>query len=361
MRVWLSGVLAIVVWAAGARAENAPAPATRPTVHLLAIGDWGNGGKSQKEVARAMAGHVTAQRVAVDAMVMPGDNFYGKLADEKDKRWVRDFEAMYPVPQFGFPFYPVAGNHDYEKDKLKAELGYAKANPASRWKFAARWYRVDLPAGSDDPLVTLLMLDSNKDKLKKDWDAELKWLEYQLDKTPKLRNDGSRRWTVAVAHHPLFSNGNHGDNGVLQKSWGALFKRYGLDVFVGGHDHDLQHLEVTGWPISFVQAGGGGAGTREMRRDNRGPWSARANGFAHLEFSPEKLTVRFVDKSGKPLHAFERTGEGKVTVVQQGRTDGAPKKTWEQLKAAEARSAEEERLEAERAGKKKPKSDEDDD
>lgn len=307
-------------------ATTKPAPGS-PRVNLIAMGDWGNGGPAQKAVAQTMAAHIAARNVPFDGAVLAGDNFYGKLTSIKDKRWRTDFEAMYAAPSFAFPFFAVAGNHDLEAKKLSIEMNYARENPTSRWKFPARWYRVDLPAGSLDPLVTVLMLDSNKDKLKTDWFAELKWLGYQLETMPRLRKDGSRHWVIAVAHHPLFSNGAHGDNGVLQTTWGALFKKHGLDLFVGGHDHDLQHLEIQGWPFSFAQVGGGGATTRAMRRDNRGPFSLRANGFADLEFTPEKLTVRYIEKTGPLLHAFERTGEGKVTILKPGQiTKAAPRK-----------------------------------
>lgn len=328
----------------GLRASAQPAPTTRPAVNLIAMGDWGNGAKSQKEVAGVMSKYIASVGGSFDGAVLAGDNFYGKLSSTQDKRWKRDFEDMYaPAAGFAFPFYAVAGNHDLEAKKLSIEMGYARENPQSRWKFPARWYRVDLPAGSADPMVTVLMLDSNKDKLKADWAGELKWLEYQLEKTPKLRKDGSRHWVIAVAHHPLFSNGQHGDNGVLQTTWGARFKKLGLDMFVGGHDHDLQHLELDGWPMSFVQVGGGGASTREMRRDNRGPFSMRTNGFAHLAFAADKVTVQFVAKDGAILHAFDRTGEGKITVLKEGKRDAAAK---DQLKALN--------------GQGQPKSDEDD-
>ena len=59
---------------------------------------------------------------------------------------------------------------------------------------------------------------------------------------------------MCCAHHTMLSNGVHGDNGVLQKEWGALFKKYKVDFYLCGHDHDVQHLEVKDWPMSFVLA-----------------------------------------------------------------------------------------------------------
>jgi 3',5'-cyclic AMP phosphodiesterase CpdA len=66
--------------------------------------------------------------------------------------------------------------------------------------------------------VSVLMLDSNRDSLGKDegWRKETTWLQEELSKP-----QAEKTWRIAVAHHPLFSNGQHGDNGVLQTTWGS--------------------------------------------------------------------------------------------------------------------------------------------
>ena len=79
------------------------------------------------------------------------------------------------------------------------------------------------------------MLDSNKDLLgPEQWNQELKWIEAELSRPRKT-------WMIACAHHPLFSNGDHGDIGVLQNTWGELFQKHKLDFYLCGHDHDVQH------------------------------------------------------------------------------------------------------------------------
>jgi len=137
-------------------------------------------------------------------------------------------------------------------------------------------------------------------------------------------------WTIVCAHHPLFSNGLHGDNGVLQTQWGALFKKYNLSFYVCGHDHDLQHLEIPDWRTSFVLAGGGGAGTRTMRNDTRGPFSRAVHGFAHFQFKGDLATVSMVGEDGNILHAFTRTRDGVVKTVE---TTGSDRATSKPLKA----------------------------
>jgi 3',5'-cyclic AMP phosphodiesterase CpdA len=188
----------------------------------------------------------------------------------------------------------------------------------------ARWYRVNIP--TEKPLVALFMLESTKDMMSDaDWTAEMAWLDKELSEVP------AGMWKVCAAHHPLVSNGSHGDIGVLQTQWGPILNKYKVDFYVCGHDHDLQHLEVPGWTESFVLVGGGGAGTRSMRNDVRGPFSKAINGFGYFQFTPEKATVRFISAAGEVVHAFERTKAGEVNILANTPSDPATTKPLKEI------------------------------
>jgi len=307
------------------------APANQ--VNLIAFGDWGNGKPSQKANAKTMANYVAKTGIQFNGVLTVGDNFYVKMKDVNDWQFQALFEDMYDARVMNFPFFASMGNHDYEKadstsGKVKADLEreYAALHPDSRWKCPARWYRVDFPLGSDKPLVTALMLESSKPRMTAEmWEAEKKWIDEQLAATPA-------KWKIACAHHPFFSNGAHGDNGVLQVEWGPIFKKRGLDFYIAGHDHDLQHLQIKDWPISFVQAGGGGQPITDMRRDARGPFSRKLYGFAHLQFMGDQAQVRYVASGGdgKIVHQFAREKEtGAVQIVS---TTGHDRATTKPLK-----------------------------
>jgi tartrate-resistant acid phosphatase type 5 len=293
-----------------------PKPYPRDQVNFLAMGDWGSGGKEQKEVAKGLADYAEKQGVQFNGLLSLGDNFYVQLKDEEDYQFQSLFEDMFDAKRINFPFYAAFGNHDYEKNKNKIEMAYAARHPDSRWKIPSRWYRVDLPA--ERPLVTVLMLDSNKPQMSPDdWMAQTRWIDEQLSR-PR-----GTRWTIACAHHPLFSNGAHGDNGVLQVHWGPIFKKHRLDFYVCGHDHDLQQLQMPEWTTSFILAGGGGKKPTKMRRDLRGPFSKSLNGFSHLAFFPDRAIVRFVLTDGNVIHQIQRTHDGQVTLLIKGGNDKA--------------------------------------
>jgi hypothetical protein len=162
----------------------------------------------------------------------------------------------------------------------------------------------------------VLVLDSNVQALGDDWQAQLAWLERELTRP----RPGT--WLIAIAHHPLVSNGEHGDTRRLLEDWAPLFRKHRLDFYLCGHDHGLQHLELDGWPTSFVVAGGAGAEVGEIARHDRGPFARAAYGFFHLHLTPRDARGKLVSANGAVLHEFSRSLGGEVRVL---RTDRAEK------------------------------------
>ena len=84
-------------------------------------------------------------------------------------------------------------------------------------------------------------------------EEQLKWFEQELAKAR------STPFLAVVAHHPLYSNGMHGDNPTLIAQWDSLLRHHYVDLYLSGHDHDLQHIQLQGHPTFFVISGEGGA------------------------------------------------------------------------------------------------------
>jgi hypothetical protein len=309
-------------------ARQSPSAVARPEppprqLNLLAMGDWGEGVPAQKRVADAMAEYVAGRHEHFAALISAGDNFYVPLSGIDDPVWQNLFEKMYDPVRLNFPFYIALGNHDYDRNKYLVEFAYAPAHPESRWKQPGRWFRVDLP--EKNPRVTLIILDSNHDNLTAaEWNEQIGFLQDELAK-PRAP------WTICCAHHPLFSNGIAADNGILQHDWGTLFKKYGVDIYLCGHEHNLQHLEIPGWKTSFILAGGGGAHSHPLIRDNRGPFSRSVYGFVHFDFAADHVTVHYIGTDGKPVHEFERSKAGEVKVLMTTPSDAGVAKPLEVL------------------------------
>ena len=303
----------------------APSRTAAGSKHLLMVGDWGyEDFAAQTSVAAAMQQYVKTQKLTTDALLMLGDNWYGPLpGGAASTRWKTQFEDMYPKSAFNCPAYAILGNHDYQRmpeSKVDAELEYARKS-GTRWTMPARWYRFDFPAVN--PLMTFIALDSNMPNpagkqakgenftLTPDAQAEqLVWLEAELSKprtTPFL---------IVMGHHPIFSNGPHGDHPVLTREWEPLLRKHKAHLYLAGHDHDMQHLEFEGHPTSFVMSGGGGADLYNLKIEEaqRGPYAAKVYGFSHLEVTSQKMTLRHLDEKGRLIHSLDKMPDGSVHI-----------------------------------------------
>ncbi len=331
--------------AADTRAASAP-----KDLHFLMLGDFGSAGQQpqhtlvpqvdpfifpgftapmppgqhtnahwmpmQASVARAMQTYATGAGFRTEGIFMLGDNFYGRLSGGVNSpRWKTGFEEMYPASAFPGPCWAMLGNHDYDEEeglKLSAELAYADAHPGTRWTMPGKWHRVDWP--TTRPLITCLILDTNYKNgylylTAEERARQLSWMKAEMAR-PRVAP-----WLVCMGHHPLYSNGMHGDNSALIKDWGQLFEEQNVAFYFSGHDHDLQHLEFDELGTSFVISGGGGAHITDIRKFGRGLFSQAVNGFTHVQVSRERFTVRHLDSDAKELHAFSKTTAGQLEIL----------------------------------------------
>ena len=294
---------------------------------LLMIGDWGYDShhEAQAGVAMAMRKYVESHHLKTQALLMLGDNWYGALeGGAKSHRWQTQFEQMYPKEAFDCAAYAILGNHDYQRSpgsKVDSELEYARVGK-SRWTMPARWYRFQFP--EKDPLITFIALDSNMPfadgkathgvsfTLTSEQQAEqLTWLESELKKTR------TTPFLAVMGHHPVYSDGPHGDHPVLVRDWDPLFRKYKVDLYLAGHDHDMQHLEFENHPTSFFLSGGGGADLYDLKIDpsKRGPYAEKVYGFSHLSVTSEDMTLRHLDADGRQIHAFAKTPKGEIRII----------------------------------------------
>lgn len=294
-------------------------------LHWLAIGDFGSMEPSQTAVANGMQTYVARFKLKPGGLLLLGDNFYKPMPGGlKSPRWQSGFEEMYPKSTFDCPCPVVLGNHDYHDNRggEQVQLAYAKT-PGTRWTFPNKWHRMDFPA--EKPLVTMLFIDTNNGQVSGGNDPKTKeprnhltdaevaeqhtWLKAELAK-PRAP------FTIVVGHHPVYSNGHHGDTKSLITSIGPLLQEHGVHAYLCGHDHDMQHLELEGLKTSFILSGGGGARVRELdNHDRQMPFGQPVYGFTHLQASAERLIFRHVDANGKQMHAFEKRLNGTFQVL----------------------------------------------
>ncbi|MES2925061.1 MAG: metallophosphoesterase [Verrucomicrobiota bacterium] len=291
------------------RSAAANAPSTR-ALDFLAVGDFGSGSKNQFAVAQAMAKYAKGLGKPTAGLLLLGDNFYGPMPDGlKSSRWQTGFSEPYPGKVFPGPCWAILGNHDYH-DTLgneQVQLGYAASLARNtRWTMPAKYYRVD------HPQVTFLMIDTNWKPISgggqgnrkpclsdEEKAAQHAWLETQLA-SPRAP------FTVVCGHHPIYSDSKHGDTAPLVTELGPILEKAGVHLYLCGHDHDLQHLELDGLRTSFVLSGGGGASLYPHEKVRKNSVVFDTFGFSHLSISNQRLMVRHIDPDGKILHAFSK-------------------------------------------------------
>jgi hypothetical protein len=251
-------------------------------IRVLAFGDFGDGSDAQNHVASAMLRYHQLHRF--DFGITLGDNFYPSgMESPIDPRWRTLWSTLYDPLQI--PFYATFGNHDWNHpNSPAAEILFAQGSPS--WRMPAAYYT--FTAGP----VQFFALDTDIIS-----EAQLLWLVDELDRS-------RAPWKVVFGHHPIYSEGQHEDNNLkIAQLLPVLRDR--ADVYLAGHDHDMQHLKPEG-RLHFFVAGSAGK-LRPIESGPRSLFAKSANGFAVVEADARTLTVRFVETSLTSPYAYTLT------------------------------------------------------
>ncbi len=255
------------------------------TLRVLAFGDFGTGKAPQQRVATGME----AQK-PYDFGITLGDNFYENgLNSDTHPRWQTDWENLYS--DLGIRVYATLGNHDYY-DAASPPAEMKRSSLSQTWCLPKPYYTyvagpVQFFAIDTDPIA----------KGQPSVPAQMKWLKESLAASKAT-------WKVVYGHHPIYTNGKHGgDQGVIPEVKGTILevlKQNKVDVYIAGHDHDLEALKPEGGVWFFV-SGGGGTKLRPLKTSTCRQWAKSMHGFTVLEADQETLTVGFFDDQGKPV------------------------------------------------------------
>jgi acid phosphatase len=84
-----------------------------------------------------------------------------------------------------------------------------------------------------------------------------------------------------------------------------LFERHGVQLYLNGHDHDMQVIEVNG--VHYVTSGAGSR-TRPARGGPDSRFSlGNTAGFLDADLTRHELRARFVTWNGDTAYAFALT------------------------------------------------------
>ncbi len=259
----------------------------KQSIRLVALGDFGSGDRHQLAVAQAMARRHREQ--PFDLGVTLGDNFYRcGVRSLHDPIWKTRWEDLYTP--LGIPFYASLGNHDYghppvicPHNRASPKAQVDRTGHSKSWRMPARNYTYR--AGP----ARFFVIDTEA------WSpAQAAWLEKALRETME---EPGVSWRIVYGHHPMYTSGVHLNQrriGALRRDLSALFRDAKVDLYMAGHDHDMEHLSADG--VHYLINGAGGAHLRRVRKTTpESIFNAAVNGFLDLTIGERTLTVRFLD------------------------------------------------------------------
>ncbi|NJM89554.1 MAG: metallophosphoesterase [Hydrococcus sp. RU_2_2] len=212
------------------------------------------------------------QQNAYPFVLLTGDNIYNNGEIEKISAV---FEQPYQaLLKQNVRFYAVLGNHDIRTNNGEDEIRY------SGFHMKGRYYTFTQDA------VQFFALDTNGNAA---WEEQLNWLEDNL-------TNSQSPWKIVYGHHPLYSSGMHGSDRDLIERLAPLFSRYGVQLYLSGHDHNYERTKLIEGTTYLVC--GGGSNPRPVGHSSWTACSTSTLSFAAFEVYSNWIKIKGIDREG---------------------------------------------------------------
>jgi hypothetical protein len=265
-------VLRVTVTAAIALTLASAAPAGAGT-RLLAVGDFGVGGSTERATGAAIEAWEADHSAGL--LLTLGDNDYTESPRLFRRNWHDAFGWLE-----GAGVWPrgTLGNHDVRVDGGRYEFN-ALGMPAAHYERSRRDF-------------DLFVLNSNRVG-----DRQTRWLKRHLA-------DSTATWKIVSLHHPAYTCAGYLSNPAVVSRWVPLFRQYGVDLVLSGHDHNYQRFAPS-HGVTYVVHGGGGQELYALRHCPDGypkrSFARRAHGFLDIVVRPGSLRLKAVNLSGRVI------------------------------------------------------------
>jgi tartrate-resistant acid phosphatase type 5 len=264
-------------------------------LEVIAIGDAGRGNTGQMNTALAMNNY--AENIPIDFVLYLGDNSYSSgFSSVYDEKWKTRFEDIYDYPALDVPFYTLLGNHDYVGN-VDAQLEYSSMFD-TKFTLPAKYYSFKHVL-TDSIEILFIMLDTIiLLKGGSEAETELNWFVNEL-------SSSKADWKIVAGHYPLYSNGSHGNKEALIEIIEPVLLDYNADLYIAGHDHNLELLKNDTGPYYIVS--GSGALLRNFTPGRNTLYGKSERGVAVLRFSANELVIMFLLENNSIDYTFKIT------------------------------------------------------
>jgi 3',5'-cyclic AMP phosphodiesterase CpdA len=240
-------------------------------LRFISVADTGTGAQGQYAVAQAMTRYWSQN--PFDLAILAGDNIYTNGEIEKINAV---FERPYrKLLQQGVKFQACLGNHDIRTENGDLQVKYPGFN------MQGRYYTFKRDA------VQFFALDTN---FNADWKNQLIWLEKEL-------SSSDAPWKIVFGHHQIYSSGHYGVNQPFIETLVPLFKKYGVQLYINGHDHHYERTKSINGTTYLIC--GGGAGLRPVGKSEWTEHSASQLSFAAFEVYDDQIVVSGIGTDNK--------------------------------------------------------------
>ena len=245
-------------------------------VRLIAVGDFGVGGETQRRLGAGIRRFEA--RNPGDYLLTLGDNDYTESPEAFRANWQASFGWIRGAR---LKVAGVLGNHDVSVEGGRYEFG-ALGMPG-------RYYRRAI-----GPVEVYLLDSTGVD------DAQTAWLRKSLARS-------RARWRIAVLHHPPYSCGAYTSHSEVVSRWVPLFERYRVQLVLSGHDHNYQRFAPR-HRVRYVVHGGGNTNLYKLKSCPAGyPRRLRGraeHGFLYFVIQMNRIDGYTVTPSGRRTDHF---------------------------------------------------------
>jgi 3',5'-cyclic AMP phosphodiesterase CpdA len=230
---------------------------------FVSVADTGTGTKGQYAVAKAM--NFYHQNNPYNLVILGGDNIYNNGEIEKiGAVFERPYQSLLKK---NVKFYACLGNHDIRTDNGVHQVNYPGFNMKGRYYTFVR------------ENVQFFALDTNGNA---DWKNQLIWLEKELSLSKAA-------WKVVFGHHPIYASGAYGSNANFIKTFTPLFQKYGVQLYINGHEHHYERTRSINGTTYLIC--GAGAGNRPVGRSAWTEYSTSNLSFAAYDVYADRIEV----------------------------------------------------------------------
>ena len=245
---------------------------------FCAIGDSGLASEHRVAVLDQLSQQNRSQ--SSDLILLLGDNFYNAgVTSVEDPNWKLQFEEPFSAERFDCPIYACLGNHDYFGN-IAAQIEYSKIN--KRWNMPSPYYSFQRQI-TKNAVAEFFVLDTTPIE-EGDYSTatQIRWLDDKLQQSDAT-------WKIVIGHHPLFTGGEHGPSRRNYRHLVPVLDRHRIDLYICGHDHDLQlHDTKRGW-LHLVS--GAGSKLRSVAWTDTTLFAQASSGFAKVSLTAKQLGI----------------------------------------------------------------------